>query len=75
MSWDLASGHTGYHQPQGGSDVLPGIPDAVERQTGKTPQQIVDEAAAAGLGPDTKAREVTTWLKTMYGIGHGHANR
>ena len=49
--------------------------DAVEKQTGKTPQQIVDEAAAAGLGPDTKAREVTTWLKTTYGIGHGHANR
>lgn len=37
--------------------------DAVEKQTGKTPQQIVDrgspplagEATAAGLGPDTKA--------------------
>ena len=28
--------------------------DAVEKQTGKTPQQIVDEAAAAGLGPDTR---------------------
>ena len=75
MTSDLAAGHTWYHQQRGDSDVLPGIPDAVERQTGKTPQQIVDEAAAAGLGPDTKAREVTTWLKTMYGIGHGHANR
>lgn len=48
--------------------------DAVEKQTGKTPQQIVDEATAAGLGPDTKAAEVTTWLKATYGIGHGHAN-
>lgn len=56
--------------------------DAVEKQTGRTPQQIVErghlplagEATAAGLGPDTKAGEVTTWLKTTYGIGHGHAN-
>ena len=48
--------------------------DTVEKQTGKTPQQIVDEAAAAGFGPDRKAGEITTWLKTTYGIGHGHAN-
>ena len=48
--------------------------DAVEKQTGKTPQQIVDEANAAGVGPDTKAGEVVSWLKTTYGIGHGHAN-
>jgi hypothetical protein len=48
--------------------------DAVEKQTGKTPQQIVDEAGAAGFGPDRKAGEVTTWLKATYGIGHGHAN-
>jgi hypothetical protein len=47
--------------------------DAVEKQTGKTPQQIVDEATAAGVGPDTKASEVVSWLKTTYGIGHGHA--
>ncbi|MEP6650791.1 MAG: DUF4287 domain-containing protein [Lapillicoccus sp.] len=55
--------------------------DAVEKQTGKTPQQIVDEATTAGIGPDTKAGwghhpragEVVTWLKTTYGIGHGHA--
>jgi hypothetical protein len=48
--------------------------DSVEKQTGKTPQQILDEAAAAGFGPDRKAGEITTWLKTTYGIGHGHAN-
>lgn len=47
--------------------------DAVEKQTGKTPQQIVDEATAAGIGPATKAGQVVTWLKTTYGIGHGHA--
>ena len=47
--------------------------DAVEKQTGKTPQQIVDEASAAGVGADTKAGEVVSWLKTRYGIGHGHA--
>ena len=47
--------------------------DAVEKQTGKTPQQIVDEAAAAGFDTDRKAGEVVSWLKTTYGIGHGHA--
>ena len=47
--------------------------DTVEKQTGKTPQQIVEEAAAAGIGPSTKAGEVVSWLKTSYGIGHGHA--
>ena len=30
--------------------------DAVERKTGKTPQQLVDEAHARGYGPDTKSR-------------------
>ena len=48
--------------------------DAVEKQTGKTPQQIVEEATAAGIGPATKAGEVVSWLKTTYGIGHGHAS-
>src|SRR4051812_11454789 len=47
--------------------------NAVEKQTGKTPQQIVDEATAAGVGPDTKAGEVVSCLKATYGIGHGHA--
>ena len=47
--------------------------DAVEKQTGRTPQQIVQEATAAGIGPATKAGEVVSWLKTTYGIGHGHA--
>jgi len=47
--------------------------DAVEKQTGKTPQQIVDEAAAAGIGPATMGGEVVSWLKTTYRIGHGHA--
>ncbi len=48
--------------------------DAVEKQTGKTPQQIVDDASAAGIGADTKAGDVVAWLKETYGIGHGHAN-
>lgn len=47
--------------------------DAVEKQTGKTPQQIVDDATAAGLGTESKGGEVVSWLKTTYGIGHGHA--
>src|SRR4051794_26930179 len=48
--------------------------DAGGKQTGKPPQQIVDEATVAGVGPDTKAGDVVSWLKTTYGIGHGRAN-
>ena len=47
--------------------------DAVEKQTGKTPREIVDEAATAGIGPATKAGEVVSWLTSTYGIGRGHA--
>jgi hypothetical protein len=47
--------------------------DAVEKKTGKTPQQIVDEAHAAGYDDSRKVSEVVAWLKGEYGIGHGHA--
>ena len=47
--------------------------DAIEKKTGRTPQQLLDEAAAHGYGPDTKAAEVVAWLKTDYDVGRGHA--
>ena len=36
--------------------------DAIEKKTGRTPQELVDDAHALGYGPDTKAGEVVTWL-------------
>ena len=47
--------------------------DALEKKTGKTPQQLLDEAAARGFGPATKAGVVVDWLKEEYGVGRGHA--
>ena len=45
--------------------------DDVERQTGKTPNDFIAEAKARGL---TESKEIMAWLKTDYGLGHGHAN-
>ncbi|MFD6137522.1 DUF4287 domain-containing protein [Isoptericola sp. NPDC056618] len=47
--------------------------DTVETKTGLTPRQIVDAAAAQGLGPESRTMTVVAWLKETYGIGHGHA--
>ncbi len=47
--------------------------DALEKKTGKTPQQLLDEAAARGYGPTTKAGVVVDWLNEEYGAGRGHA--
>ena len=47
--------------------------DAIEAKTGRTPQQLLDEAAERGYGPTTKAAEVLSWLSTDYGVGRGHA--
>ncbi len=47
--------------------------DAVENKTGKTPQQLVDEASAKGFGPDTASGEIVAWLADDYGLGRGHA--
>lgn len=47
--------------------------DAIEAKTGKTPQQLLDEARARGYGSDTKSTVVVEWLKDEYGIGRGHA--
>jgi hypothetical protein len=47
--------------------------DAIEKQTGRTPQQLLDEAADRGFTPATKAGEVLAWLKDEHGVGRGHA--
>lgn len=47
--------------------------DAIETKTGKTPQQLLDEAAGRGYTAQTKAAEVLAWLKDEYGVGRGHA--
>jgi hypothetical protein len=47
--------------------------DAIEVKTGKTPQQLLDEAASRGYGPQTKAAMVVDWLQEEYGVGRGHA--
>jgi hypothetical protein len=47
--------------------------DAIEKKTGKTPQQLLDEAAAQGFTATTKAGVVCDWLKDEYDLGRGHA--
>ena len=47
--------------------------DAIEKKTGTTPQQLVDEAHARGYGPDTKSGEIVAWLADDYDLGRGHA--
>lgn len=47
--------------------------DALEARSGRTPQQLLDEAGARGFGPKTKAGEVAAWLADEYGVGRGHA--
>jgi hypothetical protein len=47
--------------------------DAIEAKTGRTPQQLLDEAVGRGYGPTTKASVVVDWLRDEHGIGRGHA--
>jgi hypothetical protein len=47
--------------------------DAIEKKTGKTPQELADEATSLGFGADTSVGEITTWLADAYGLGRGHA--
>ena len=47
--------------------------DALETKTGRTPQQLLDEAVGRGFTPTTKAGEVVAWLAEEYGVGRGHA--
>jgi len=47
--------------------------DTIKAKTGKTPEDIKQDAIATGiLKPDLKAGELVAWLKQTYGLGHGH---
>ncbi len=45
--------------------------DTVKAKTGKTPDDFAKLVAEKNL---TKHGEIVSWLKTDFGLGHGHAN-
>ena len=47
--------------------------DAIEKKTGRTPEQLLGEAAARGFTPQSKAGDFVAWLKDDYDVGRGHA--
>ena len=48
--------------------------DAVEKKTGLTPRQLVEQAHERGLdAPGIKAGAIVEWLATDHGLGKGHA--
>ena len=47
--------------------------DAVEKKTGRTPAELLAEAAGRGFTPTTKAADVVAWLNDDYDVGRGHA--
>lgn len=47
--------------------------DNIKEKTGKTPEEIRQEAMKKEiLSDDMKATVFTDWLKAEYGLGHGH---
>ena len=47
--------------------------DAIEDKSGRTPAQLLAEAASRGYDSTTQAAVVAAWLNDEYGIGRGHA--
>jgi hypothetical protein len=47
--------------------------DTIERKTGLTPAELLEQAVARGIGPTTKAQVVVDWLREEHGLGRGHA--
>lgn len=53
--------------------------DNIKAKTGKTPDEFRKIAENKGfiingqINPNVKATEITNWLKSEYGLGHGHA--
>lgn len=48
--------------------------DAVRKKTGKSPEDFRNLAQERGyLRSEVKAGEVVAWLKSEFGLGHGHA--
>ena len=55
------------------AEVIGGVALSPCAATGRTPRELLDEAAGRGYGADTKASVVLEWLKDEYGVGRGHA--
>jgi len=47
--------------------------DAVEKKSGKTPSDLLEEARGLDFGPQSKSSEIVEWLQKDYGVGRGHA--
>lgn len=48
--------------------------DNIEKQTGKTPEQLKNAAEQAGVFKrDMKAGELFAFLKKEFNLGHGHS--
>ena len=48
--------------------------DNIKAKTGKSPADFKKELEKEGLlKPDMKATELVNWLKSKYGLGHGHS--
>lgn len=47
--------------------------DAIERKTGRTPEELLNEAAGRGFTPHSKAGDFVAWLKDDHDVGRGHA--
>ena len=48
--------------------------DNIKAKTGKSPRQLKDLAAEAGiLKSDMKANELVAWLRKEFDLGHGHS--
>lgn len=47
--------------------------DNIEKQTGKTPNEIIELAKVQGFTSATKSGEIVSWLKSELELGHGHA--
>ena len=47
--------------------------DAIEKQTGRTPRELVEMATGRGYDESTKSADIVSWLKDDFGLGRGHA--
>lgn len=47
--------------------------DGLEAKTGRTPRELLAEAATKGFDARSKAGAFAEWLSRDYGVGRGHA--
>jgi len=48
--------------------------DNIYAKTSKTPEDFLKAAKQKGMvGPDVKVMQIVDWLKSDFGLGHGHA--